>query len=163
MRERQIQRGKEWLENLLEIMAIPASVEIGQITDKQTAEESSWLIINQENLQQKQIEVLIGPKGAAIDSIQYLANTLFNIGIEPEEQMSFTIELNGYRVERKKQLQTLTQKVAERVRQTGNEIAIESLSSAERRQIHTFLQDSEDLATESRGQEPNRHLVVRLR
>jgi len=111
----------------------------------------------------RQIEALIGPKGEAIDSIQYLANTLLNIGVEPGEQRSFTIELNGYRVQRQRELQALIEEVADRVRQTGNEEKIESLSSAERRQIHTLLKDSEDLATESRGQEPNRHLVVRLR
>jgi len=163
MRERQIQRGKEWLENLLEIMAISASVETAQTTPQPNAEETFWLIINEENLNQKQIEALIGLKGEAIDSIQYLANTLLNIGVEPEEQRSFTIELNGYRLQRQRELQDLIEEVAERVRQTGNEVAIESLSSAERRQIHTLLKDSEDLATESRGQEPNRHLVVRLR
>ena len=163
MRERQIQRGKEWLENLLEIMAISASVETAQTTPQPNTEETSWLIINKENLNQKQIEALIGLRGEAIDSIQYLANTLLNIGVEPEEQRSFTIELNGYRLQRQRELQNLIEEVADRVRQTGNEVAIESLSSAERRQIHALLKDSEDLATESRGQEPNRHLVVRLR
>ena len=163
MRERNIQRGKEWLENLLEIMGIPASVEIKQITLERQGEETDWLIVNQNDLDRKQIEILIGSKGEAIDSIQYLTNTLLNIGTEPEEQMSFTIELDGYRAKRTRELQALIEEVAERVRQTGNEVAIESLSSAERRQIHTFLKNSEDLATESRGQEPNRHLVVRLR
>ncbi len=163
MRERQIERGKEWLQKLLKIMAIPASVETASPIPQQDNEETSWLIVNHKNLASKQIEALIGPKGEAIDSIQYLTNTLLNIGVEPEEQRSFTIELNGYRVQRQRELQALIEEVAERVRQTGNEEKIESLSSAERRQIHTLLKDSEDLATESRGQEPNRHLVVRLR
>jgi len=163
MRERQIERGKEWLQKLLKIMAIPASVATASPIPQQDNEETSWLIVNHENLASKQIEALIGPKGEAIDSIQYLANTLLNIGVEPGEQRSFTIELNGYRVQRQRELQALIEEVAERVRQTGNEEKIESLSSAERRQIHTLLKDSEDLATESRGQEPNRHLVVRLR
>jgi spoIIIJ-associated protein len=38
-----------------------------------------------------------------------------------------------------------------------------SLSAAERRQIHTFLKECVDLETESRGEEPDRRLVVRLR
>jgi spoIIIJ-associated protein len=53
--------------------------------------------------------------------------------------------------------------IAEQVRQTGQEVEIKSLSSAERRQIHTFLKDANDLSTESRGQEPDRRLVIRLR
>ena len=37
------------------------------------------------------------------------------------------------------------------------------LSSAERRQIHNLLKDMEDMETESRGQEPDRRLVVKPR
>ena len=55
------------------------------------------------------------------------------------------------------------EQVAQQVRQTGEEVEMKSLSSAERRQIHTFLKDAEDLETESRGQEPDRRLVVRRR
>jgi spoIIIJ-associated protein len=37
-----------------------------------------------------------------------------------------------------------------------------ALSAAERRQVHTYLKDYEDLETYSRGKEPDRRLVVRL-
>ena len=160
MIDQQSQRGKEWLEKLLQLIGIPAGVKIAEVED----EQSDWLIIDETNLTPEQIEILIGQKkGEAIDAIQYLANTLLNIGIEEELQRSFTVELNGYRVRRQAQLQALAEKVAGQVRETGEKVEIKSLSSAERRQVHTFLKDSEDLKTESRGQEPDRRLVVRLR
>ncbi len=160
MIDQQSQRGKEWLEKLLQLIGIPAGVKIAEVED----EQSDWLIIDETNLTPEQIEILIGQKkGEAIDAIQYLANTLLNIGIEPELQRSFTVELNGYRVRRQAQLRALAEKVARQVRQTGEKVEIKALSSAERRQVHTFLKDSEDLETESRGQEPDRRLVVRLR
>ncbi len=160
MIDRQSQRGKEWLEKLLQLIGIPAGVKIAKVED----EQSDWLIIDETNLTPEQIEILIGQKkGEAIDAIQYLANTLLNIGIEEELQRSFTVELNGYRVRRKAQLQDLAEKVAGQVRETGEKVEIKSLSSAERRQVHNLLKDSEDLKTESRGQEPDRRLVVRLR
>ena len=160
MIDQQSQRGKEWLEKLLQLIGIPAGVKIAEVED----EQSDWLIIDETNLTPEQIEILIGQKkGEAIDAIQYLANTLLNIGIEEELQRSFTVELNGYRVRRQAQLRALAEKVARQVRETGEKVEIKSLSSAERRQVHTFLKDSEDLETESRGQEPDRRLVVRLR
>ena len=160
MIDQQSQRGKEWLEKLLQLIGIPAGVKIAKVED----EQSDWLIIDETNLTPEQIEILIGQKkGEAIDAIQYLANTLLNIGIEEELQRSFTVELNGYRVRRQAQLRALAEKVAGQVRETGEKVEIKSLSSAERRQVHTFLKDSEDLETESRGQEPDRRLVVRLR
>ncbi len=160
MIDQQSQRGKEWLEKLLQLIGIPAGVKIAEVED----EQSDWLIIDETNLTPEQIEILIGQnKGEAIDAIQYLANTLLNIGIEEELQRSFTVEINGYRVRRQAQLQALAEKVAGQVRETGEKVEIKSLSSAERRQVHNLLKDSEDLKTESRGQEPDRRLVVRLR
>ena len=160
MIDQQSQRGKEWLEKLLQLIGIPAGVKIAKVED----EQSDWLIIDETHLTPEQIEILIGQKkGEAIDAIQYLANTLLNIGIEEELQRSFTVELNGYRVRRQAQLRALAEKVAGQVRETGEKVEIKALSSAERRQVHTFLKDSEDLETESRGQEPDRRLVVRLR
>ena len=55
------------------------------------------------------------------------------------------------------------EEVAQKVRASGHPIELESLSAAERRQIHTFLKEARDLETFSQGQEPDRRLVVRLR
>ncbi|MCU0535257.1 MAG: RNA-binding protein [Hydrococcus sp. Prado102] len=161
MIEEQSGRGKQWLESLLQFMGLPAQVQIGKVEHSDV--DACWLIIDETKLSQEQIDILIGEKGEGIDAIQYLANTLLNLGTESEEQMAFTVELNGYRIKRQAELMALAKEVAQQVRQTGQEVEMKALSSAERRQIHTFLKDAEDLETESRGQEPDRRLIVRLR
>lgn len=163
MMESKIQRGKQWLEELLRLMGTPTDVRVGKTEEGSTDNTLCWLIINEANLTAEQMETLIGQKGEGIDAIQYLTNTLLNLGVESGDQQAFTIELNEYRVRRQAELLALAEEVAQKVRQTGEEVEIKSLSSAERRQVHTFLQDAEDLLTESRGQEPDRRLFVRLR
>lgn len=162
MREQQIARGQEWLEKLLRLMGIATEVTVGE-DENQMQAGSSWLIIDHTRLTPEQIQILIGYRGESIDAIQYLANTVLNLEADPEEQQAYTVELNDYRLKRQAELLALAKRVANEVRQTGQEIEVKSLSSAERRQIHTFLKEDEDLATESRGQEPDRRLVVRLR
>jgi len=95
--------------------------------------------------------------------MQYLANTLLHIGAGHKGEGSFTIEVAGYRQQRQAELQILADQIAKKVRQTGHQSEIKHLSSAERRQVHSYLEKAEDLITESRGQEPDRRLVVRLR
>ncbi|ACK69349.1 single-stranded nucleic acid binding R3H domain protein [Gloeothece citriformis PCC 7424] len=163
MRDQQIDRGKEWLETLLELMGISTEVTIGEDIIETSEPSSCWLIIDHTHLGPEQTEILVGYRGEGIDAIQYLANTVLNLGTEFEEQQAFTIEINSYRLKRQAELLAWAKRVADQVRQTGQEVEMKSLSSAERRQIHTFLKDAEDLATESRGQEPDRRLVVRLR
>ena len=163
MREQQIQLGQQWLVELLKLVGIPAEVTVQKADSSPEDSHSQWLIINETDLNPEEISLLLGEKGKNIDAIQYLANTLLNIGVEAEDQGAFIIELNGYRVHRQAELQALAETVAKEVRETGKEQEIRHLSSAERRQVHTLLQDAEDLETESRGQEPDRRLVVRLR
>jgi Predicted RNA-binding protein len=101
--------------------------------------------------------------GRFLDAIQYLLNAIHNLGKDDEERTSYTVELNGYRIKRHLELRALADHAANRVRETGGEVEIKSLSSAERRLIHYFLQESDDLETYSRGQEPDRRLVIKIK
>lgn len=161
MSKTQIEIAKEWLEELLKLGEIPAAV-----TPKQQ-EDSYWLTIDESNLTAEQISILIGKDGLVIDAIQYLANTILNISKEKEkeleEQAAYTIEINDYRYRRIQELQLMADYAANQVRLTKLEYEIPSLSSAERRQIHTILKEHEDLETYSRGQEPDRRLVVKIK
>lgn len=162
-------RGQQWLEQFLKLAKFPTGVkaEIPAIASSELASpeeaNSYWLIVDETKLTAPQIQALIGPEGGTLDAIQYLANAILNLGQEPQEQGSYTIELNGYRTRRQAELRALAEEVAKLVRESGQEVEMKSLSSAERRQVHNFFQDCEDIETYSRGQEPDRRLVVRLR
>ncbi|MEH2183985.1 Jag family protein [Nostoc sp.] len=160
-----MQRGQQWLKTLLELTGIPAEIQ-GDLKTAQSQDGDSpepdnyWLTIDQTSLTSEQIQLLIGADGSVLDAIQYLANSVLNLSQSPQEQASYTIELNGYRVKREAEIRALAEAAADEVRFSGREVEIKSLSSAERRQVHTFLKEFGDLETFSRGKEPHRHLVV---
>lgn len=158
--ENQLNSGKEWLQQLLELMGLAAEVETEGFETVKADSSSCWLNIDSSSFSPEQKQQLIGNKGESIDAIQYLANTILNIDKDSEAQNSFVIELDGYRVRRNRELDELTQDAIARVRETGQEVEIPGLSSAERKQVHFLLQGIGDLSTESRGQEPDRKLVV---
>ncbi|MDJ0509332.1 MAG: R3H domain-containing nucleic acid-binding protein [Crocosphaera sp.] len=161
--EQQIQIGQEWLEKLLQLMGFPSQVKIEYRENDLEGTQECWLIIDESQMPPESISRLLGEKGEGIDAIQYLANTLINLTTDSVEQQGFTVELNGYRWQRMEQLKNLTEEIAQKVRQTGQEMEMMDLSSAERRQVHSFFKNIEDLATESRGQEPHRRLIVKPR
>lgn len=159
-------RGQQWLESLLKLAGLSAEVTAKIDNDFIAENEDSsicsyWLTIDETNLTPKNIEALIGKNGTALDAIQYLANSSLNLNQPGESQASYTIELNGYRVSRQAEIREVATSVANQVRTSGREVEIQSLSSAERRQVHTYLRNYTDLETFSRGKEPNRNLVVR--
>lgn len=153
-------RGQQWLAELLELsgMAAPVSVQASPAS----WEDSCWLVIDHDALAEDEIVSLIGPNGHVIDSIQYLANTVLNLGVEQDQQGAFTIDLAGYREQRYKELLDIANNAATKARETGEEVELKALSAAERRQVHTILKEHADLETYSRGQEPDRRLVVKL-
>ncbi|MBE9128488.1 MULTISPECIES: protein jag [unclassified Coleofasciculus] len=163
MNNQLMQRGQQWLEELLRLSSLPTSVQVTDGDDSQADKPSYWLTIDETPLTEAQIQSLIGPDGVVIDALQYLANSSLNLGAADYGQAAYTVELNGYRLRRQEELRLLAERAAQQVRQTGQELELKSLSAAERRQVHTFLKECEDLETHSRGQEPDRRLVVCLR
>lgn len=168
MTDIQIERGQQWLEELLQLMKIPAKVNVEKIATQGELEDdyepdNYWLIIDESQLTPVQMQILIGSEGTNLDAMQYLANAILNLGQEPEQQAAYTIELNGYRIRRQAELRALAEYAVEQVRTNGQEFEMKSLSAAERRQIHTFLKEFTDLESYSRGKEPDRRLVIRLR
>lgn len=161
-----MQRGQEWLESLLRLSGVSVPVfgelETAVSQDEEPQEpDNYWLRIDETNLTPEQIQIFIGSDGSVLDAIQYLANSILNLNQITDGQASYTIELNGYRLQRQEEIRAMAEAAAEQVRSSSQEVEIKSLSSAERRQIHTYFKDFGDLETFSRGKEPHRHLVVR--
>ncbi len=166
MSDTRMQRGEQWLKELLQLSGF--SAEIKSDKEENTLGEkdplslnSYWLTIEESKLTENQIQNLMGRDGKVLDAIQYLANSILNLNQETEEQASYTVELNGYRVQRLAEITGMIEEVIDRVRNTGQEVEVKSLSSAERRQVHTLLKGFEDLESFSQGKEPHRHLVIR--
>lgn len=154
------QRGKVWLEKLLDLMQIPAPVEISAVPE---VDDACWLKIAPDELTAQQVETLLGAEGKTIDAMQYLANTLLNMGLSPADRQPYTLDLADYRQQRHAVLNHKVEAAIAQVRSSGQEVEMPPLSAAERRQVHTMFKAFEDLETESRGSEPNRRIFVRLR
>ena len=151
--------GIEWLRTLLNYQGIAAGIDASMVEDEFGA--SYWLTINSAGLLPEQLAQLVGEQGQSLDAIQYLANTILNLGRSPEEQQPYTIELAGHRAKRKAELLTIVTEAADKAQTTGEECELAALSSAERRQVHHFFTAVDGLETFSRGREPDRRLVVR--
>ncbi|MEB3295459.1 MAG: R3H domain-containing nucleic acid-binding protein [Synechococcales bacterium] len=155
------ERGQQWLENFLRLAGLPAPV--SSQMQGADGDSSCWLTIAHQDLTPQQITALTGDHGQVLDSLQYLATSILNIGQSDEAQGAYTIELDGYRDRRQQALMKIAEEAVTAVRASGQDYEIKFLSSAERRQMHSLLQQYPDVDNFSRGQEPDRRLVVKLR
>ena len=102
--------------------------------------------------------LLIGRRGQNLVALQYLLNLIVNRGMDGRHP--FTVDIDSYKRQREDTLNALARRTAERVRESGQEIALEPMSAAERRIIHLALADDSELTTESAGEGAARRVQI---
>jgi len=140
-------KAREFLEGLLEKMGIKAAVEA-------TLEEGILnLDVSGENM-----ALLIGKRGQTLDSLQYLVSIVVNRG--REDYLRVILDTEDYRNKRRKTLERLAQKMAEKSRKLRKDIRLEPMNPYERRIIHSTLQGNPHVETKSDGADPNRRVII---
>ena len=104
------------------------------------------------------LSILIGRRAKTLNALQYITRLI--IGKELEHGVPLSIDVEGYRERREKQVRQLARRVAEQVTDTGREQALEPMPANERRFAHIELQDEPHVYTESTGSEPHRKVVI---
>ena len=105
--------------------------------------------------------ILIGKRGQTLDSLQYLTSLVVNQG--RQGYIRVKLDTEDYRNRRKETLENLAKSIAYKVRKTRKPVSLEPMNPYERRIIHSALQGNRYVETYSEGNEPYRHVVVKLK
>ena len=140
---------REFLGKILETLELDNIVEMEL--------EDNTLNVNV-NGDENRLGILIGKRGVTLDSIQYILNLIVNK--KSSRYIRVNLDSSGYRDKRKKTLENLAGKMANKVLKSGRSIKLEPMNSYERKIIHTALQDFEGVLTHSEGKDPFRKVVI---
>ena len=105
--------------------------------------------------------ILIGKRGQTLDSLQYLTSLVVNKG--KTNYIRVKLDTEDYRRRRKETLENLARGIAYKVKKTRKPVVLEPMNPYERRIIHSALQGNKYVETVSEGEEPYRHVVVKLK
>ena len=105
--------------------------------------------------------VLIGKRGATLDSLQYLVSLVVNK--ESDSYIKIKLDTENYRERRKETLENLAKNIASKVKKTRHNVSLEPMNPYERRIIHSCLQGDSYVETHSEGEEPFRKVIVTLK
>jgi len=102
---------------------------------------------------------LIGYRGDALNALQHFLNSAYfnNSG----EYVRIIVDINGYRDQRKGKIEEMTKKFIDRARFFNQEVDMPAMSPNERRVVHTFISDYDDVMSESVGVGRDRHVVLK--
>ena len=102
--------------------------------------------------------LLIGRRGETLTSLQFVLNLILAKRLKKWSRV--VVDVEGYRSRREATLSGLAKRMAYRVQQTGQAVALEAMPAGERRIIHLALADHPHVSTGSVGEGDHRKVVI---
>ena len=143
--------GAEALRELLELVADALDLEAEVVVDDDG--ETLTGALDGDDL-----GLFIGRHGQTIEAVQHLAQRI--AGGDGAGRRRVVVDAAGYRGRRAEILQRQADDAAEDAVRNGRPVALDAMTSSERRVVHEYLRERGDVETYSEGTEPDRHLVV---
>jgi len=104
------------------------------------------------------LSILIGRRSETLSAFQYVASLI--VGKETQQFVQLTVDVEGFRERRERQLVQMANRMADQVTKSGRRQTLEPMPSGERRIIHIALRDHPSVKTESTGEEPYRKVMI---
>ena len=141
---------KSYLSNLTNLMGLEVTFESkirdGQICVKMYSDSNS---------------ILIGKDGKTLSSLMLIIKQMLSVKYDINPHIALDVE--NYKENQEKRLIRLAKQIAREVTKTKVDVKLDNMNSYERRIIHNALTDHKYVTTISEGEEPNRHVVIKLK
>lgn len=138
---------KGFMEQTVEGMGIDARIEVYDAGDFVAVDVAT-----------DQAGLFIGQKGETIDALQHLAN--ISVFKDREVWKRLVVDSEGYRQRRVEAVQGIAHRMARRVIREKRPIQLPPMNASERRVVHVYLKENEQVSTFSEGMGENRRVTV---
>jgi len=137
----------DFLEELLDIADLDGDIDIDVDGDRATV-----------SIVGGNLDHLVGVAGDVVDALQEL--TRLAVYREAGERSRLMLDVAGFRAARRAELETIGLEAVEKVKATGEPVALEPMTPFERKVVHDAV-SAAGLVSESEGVDSGRHIVVR--
>jgi len=151
--EEQADTAADFVEDLLAKMGIDATAEPNFVNDHMYVD-----ILGDD---EDDMALLIGRHGATLEAIQEL--TRMAVGRRLDQRVRVIVDVEDYRKRREERMIERALDAARSVLETGEERVLDPMNPYERKLVHDAVADLGGLETSSRGEEPDRAVVIRRR
>jgi spoIIIJ-associated protein len=110
-------------------------------------------------METKDTGIIIGYHGEGLESIQLILSLM--ISKKLGRFIRISIEVDGYKKNRTEYLHKLAQQIKEKVLSENKPQTLHSLKPWERRIVHMFFQDDQEVISESTGEGKERALIIK--
>ena len=141
---------KDFLDGLLDAFGIDGDVE-AEVQDGDIVQVSA---------EGDDLGLLIGPRGNTLDAVQELARRSLQRQAEDTGDVRVRVDVGGYRERRRVALDRFARDAATKVLDSGQRLALEPMSAADRKVVHDASNDVDGVSTVSEGEDHRRRGVL---
>ena len=106
--------------------------------------------------------LIIGRRGETLRSLQYLTNLMIQKKLNKRDQL-VSLDVEGYIEKKLNNLFQLSKKMESKVLKTKKKVALDPMSSFDRRYVHRYFSDHKKIVSESEDYGRDRHVVLKLK
>ena len=103
--------------------------------------------------------IIIGKAGQTLRAITNVLKAATNNTFR--RRVNIIVDVNNYKEDRYRKVKHIASRVAREVRKTHVDAALDPMPNDERKVIHQYLSGMKNIKTESEGEGPKRHLVIK--
>jgi spoIIIJ-associated protein len=147
------QTARQVLSDILRAMGIKADVTVNKASDPNDPVTL--------NIEGDDLGVLIGRRGQALASLQYLVRLIVSERIK--KWITINVDVDWYKKRHYDALKKLALRLADQVSKKKRPITMEPMPPDERRIVHITLANNPDIVTQSTGEGDERRVVIQSR
>lgn len=149
--EEQADTAADFIDELL------ARMEIDAIADP--IEVDGHMYIDIVDGSEDDMALLIGRRGQTLEAIQELTRMV--VGRKLDQRIRVIVDIGDYRKRRTSELEERAREIAGAVLDSGSEEELDPMNAYERKLVHDAVAEIDGVESTSRGEEPNRYVVIR--
>lgn len=141
---------REFVEGLLDAYGLEGEIASTKVDDETIEIQVSG----------SELGLLIGPKGQTLAAIQDLSRTVVQRQASGTHHGRVRLDVAGYRQRRREALERFARSVADDVKASGLQKALEPMNPADRKIVHDTVNEIDGVSTISEGEDQRRRVVI---
>jgi spoIIIJ-associated protein len=150
----------EEIKNLAREIIEKATIEVTEISLNEEKPGSVWV-----SVEVKEPNLLIGRDKEGLQALNHLLHRILDNRTEENERAgkAIVLDINGVQKKHVDSIRAIAHMMSERARYFKSNIEIDPMTAFERRIVHEFLSEAQDLETESIGIGRARRVVIKYK
>jgi predicted RNA-binding protein Jag len=155
---------KQEIQNLIKELIEKTTVKLNGIKVTEDGSKNIWI-----SAEVAEPHFFILRDGEGLQALNHIVRRIMEKHLTPDpllvkergEEISILVDINGFQKKRVENIRAIAHMMSERARYFKSNIEIDPMSAFERRIVHEFLSEANDLKTESTGFGPSRRVVIK--